>query len=879
MSKRENETYAPLELLDSIQRNSSSVALNPVLFNVKNYSYIWDNLKHNLRDYQMNAVAYFHYGLNYKKWDWGLSSEKPNTNLMDQNHFMFWMATGSGKTDIMAALILYLYKEQGMQNFLFTTTLTSIIMKTEDNFLNPLSPKYLFDKEIWIDGHRVKINQVSTFSVSPEPYTINILISNIDTLSNLANHHDKEGIGQIGTTLYDFIDRDYVILADEAHHFNAATKGAGGAYEETLDRLRNIGHKTYQLEFTATLNGMDGQSPIYKKYKDKVVARFDLGEFSKARYSKRVLQIASNLTDEQKMMQGLLMNIARQLFARDKGIKGFKPIILFKSSTKSRSKQAHQEFVQLINTLDEEKINAALAEVESTNQSIQLITDAVQRIRKEKPLRIITMLKQQFSTIGDINDEKDTQFLDYVNTLESPDSPYRVVFAVEKLTEGWDVLNLFDIVKMDDSKVSKAATNREAQLVGRGARYYPFTLPGESTPSYQRRFDKSDFESQLLETLLFHTIRKDKYIDNITKSYREIGLNVLINRDAATVYSTQLKNAVRNLPAWQHGVVFENQLRRTNKDDYQNLSDYGVQFSYTYDLRNQSLLQNVAQYSVNNPKDDETTMIIELSSRVLQHASYELEFYRYQTLKRYLPGLRSLKSFFNDYVEPVQVKVTVDSDRQKITVAERLTIAKDYLNTLAAKIKKNYLKEVGTASFSPVSIKDRFDSYSRTLPDPQTVTDPKYSKKPRSGLWFPFTVSIGDQEEQHFVDMIQNNIDAINNIIGPKRSFMLLRNDEVAHHLTLHEINGIRNYMPDFILVINGQDYGTVQFYLEPKGVQLKEKDAWKQKLLLQIEQISQIKGYAASAKLYGLPFFSSSASGSFKKELLQKLNSIFATD
>ncbi|MEE6654757.1 DEAD/DEAH box helicase family protein [Limosilactobacillus fermentum] len=879
MSKRENETYAPLELLDSIQRNSSSVVLNPVLFNVKDYSYIWNNLKHNLRDYQMNAVANFHYGLNYKKWDWGLYSEKPNKNLIDQNHFMFWMATGSGKTDIMAALILYLYKEQGMQNFLFTTTLTSIIMKTEDNFLNPLSPKYLFNKEIWIDGHRVKINQVSTFAVSPESYTINILISNIDTLSNLVNHHDKEGIGQIGTTLYDFIDRDYVILADEAHHFNAATKGAGGAYEETLDQLRNIGHKTYQLEFTATLNRMDGHSSIYKKYKDKVVDRFDLGEFSKARYSKRVLQIASNLTDEQKMMQGLLMNIARQLIARDKGIKGFKPIILFKSSTKSRSKQAHQEFVQLINTLDEEKVNAALSEVESTNQNIKLITDAVQRIRKEKPLRIITMMQQQFSTIGDINDEKDTQFLDYVNTLESPDSPYRVVFAVEKLTEGWDVLNLFDIVKMDDSKVSKAATNREAQLVGRGARYYPFALPGESTPSYQRRFDKSGFESQLLETLLFHTIRKDKYIDNITKSYREIGLNVLINQDAATVYSTQLKKAVRNLPAWQHGVVFENQLRRTNKDDYQNLRDYGVQFSYTYDLRNQSLLQKIAQYDLNNTKDDETKRIIELSPRVLQHASYDLEFYRYQTLKYYLPGLRSLRNFFNDYVEPVQVKVTVDSDRQKITVAERLTIAKDYLNTLAAKIKKNYLKEVGTASFSPVSIKDRFDSYSRTLPDPQTVTDPKYSKKPRSGLWFPFTVSIGDQEEQYFVDMIQNNIDAINNIIGPKRSFMLLRNDEVAHHLTLHEINGIRNYMPDFILVINGQDYSTIQFYLEPKGKQLKEKDTWKQDLLLKIEQISRIKGYAGEAKLYGLPFFSSSASGSFKKELLQKLNSIFATD
>ena len=227
----------------------------------------------------------------------------------------------------------------------------------------------------------------------------------------------------------------------------------------------------------------------------------------------------------------------------------------------------------------------------------------------------------------------------------------------------------------------------------------------------------------------------------------------------------------------------------------------------------------------------------------------------------------------------MQVKVTVDSDRQEIPVAEQLTIAKDYLNVLAAKIKKNYLKEVGTSSFSPVPIKERFNGYSRALPDPKTLNDPKYSERIRNGLWFPFTKSIGDQEEQHLVDMIQNNIDAINNIIGPKRSFMLLRNDEVAHHLTLHEINGIRNYMPDFILVINGQDYGTVQFYLEPKGVQLKEKAAWKQKLLLQIEQISQIKGYPADAKVYGLPFFSSSASGSFKKELLQKLNSIFATD
>ena len=35
-----------------------------------------------------------------------------------------------------------------------------------------------------------------------------------------------------------------------------------------------------------------------------------------------------------------------------------------------------------------------------------------------------------------------------VNTLEDDDNPIRAVFAVDKLNEGWDVLTLFDIVRM-----------------------------------------------------------------------------------------------------------------------------------------------------------------------------------------------------------------------------------------------------------------------------------------------------------------------------------------------------------------------------------------------------------------------------------------------
>ena len=45
-------------------------------------------------------------------------------------------------------LILYLY-EKGYRNFLFFVNSTNIIKKTQENFLNPDTSKYLFNKEIY----------------------------------------------------------------------------------------------------------------------------------------------------------------------------------------------------------------------------------------------------------------------------------------------------------------------------------------------------------------------------------------------------------------------------------------------------------------------------------------------------------------------------------------------------------------------------------------------------------------------------------------------------------------------------------------------------------------------------------------------------------
>src|SRR5207253_9669103 len=90
------------------------------------------------------------------------------------------MATGSGKTLMMAGLILYLY-QQGYRNFLFFVNSTNIIEKTKDNFLNPASIKYLFNQDINVANRRVHVLPVENFEAA-NPGEINICFTTIQKL-------------------------------------------------------------------------------------------------------------------------------------------------------------------------------------------------------------------------------------------------------------------------------------------------------------------------------------------------------------------------------------------------------------------------------------------------------------------------------------------------------------------------------------------------------------------------------------------------------------------------------------------------------------------------------------------------------------------------
>lgn len=152
-------------------------------------------------------------------------------------HLLFNMATGAGKTMMIAALILY-YFEKGYRHFLFFVNKNNIVYKTENNFIDPTHPKFLFTEKILQGDTVIPIRKVETFSQYSDG--IEIKFTSIQKLYNDI-HTEREN----QTTLADLHELNLVILGDEAHHLNAQTKGKK---QGELDLEKEMNERTSDAE-------------------------------------------------------------------------------------------------------------------------------------------------------------------------------------------------------------------------------------------------------------------------------------------------------------------------------------------------------------------------------------------------------------------------------------------------------------------------------------------------------------------------------------------------------------------------------------------------------------------------------------------------------
>lgn len=836
--------------------------VNSFLNQLPNLYYIDENLKHTLRRYQQSALLYL---------NWSQKQVDANEKY---NQLMFNMATGSGKTDVMAAVILYLFKEFKYTNFLFISNTTAVVDKTKENFLNTASEKYLFSAPINIDGERIDIKSVESFPINQEPNTIYLKLSTVQSLSNELYDPQENAL-----TFDDLEKHKIVILADEAHHFNAQTKKnqrEETSWENLLDQIRRSNKLNRQLEFTATID-VDKED-VYEKYKDKIIYKYDLSKFMEEGYSKNVFRLQANNDNMQKLLNAVLLSQYRKRIAQKLEIPNFKPILLVKSNRIKTSHTVKDDFLSMIENLSTESLNEFLL----TNQKLNLSSMALSLTYKywlsQDLVKAVSEIKQDFNinttinvneggTKGLLSDNVDFRNL---NSLEDIDNPFRIIFAVAKLTEGWDVLNLYDIVRVSEEKESSTLkqTNSEAQLIGRGARYYPFVYKGDK--SYTRRFDNSSSnEKRLLETLYYHTINDSKYIDNLNKSFDKMDL--IVNQDADyQTFSAKVKSKFKQTSFYKNGSLFYNKTEEVPDSEYKNIGDYGIDnftmvIDYNLSTTENRLRDDIFQINDSNTRYDNVVEFYNNDDyRLIKKAIARNKFYRFDNMKRYLPMLSSIKEFIKSQKWLGNLKVMArvpDQYNVDLSLMEKLSVLDITLRRIQTNIVKSYRKERGTNEFISIAVRDAVKDYSKIVPQPsnkKVVNELIQPKKMNDADWFPYDYAITDQLESSLINLISSMVDEF------KRKYQnvyLIRNEETISSWKLHEFENkvtkhYEGYMPDFILVL---DNGKImyQVYVEPKGEQLLEKDAWKEELLESIRPENiDIIGENKDVKLYGVKFY-----------------------
>lgn len=819
-----------------------------------------------LREYQGHA---FSNTLEY------LSNAKLSKNR--QTHLLYHMATGSGKTVMMAGLILHYYS-LGYRNFLFFVNQTNIIEKTKANFLDTASAKYLFAESIEIDGMQVAINEVSNFAAA-DPNAINLCFSTTQKL-----HIDFLAPKENSLTRDDFEDAPVVMISDESHHVNTRTKKATKAEDEedrsweyTVSSAFLSNQDNVLLEFTATVDLRDRN--ILRKYKDKIVFDYPLARFRESGFTKDFQNFQSVLDPWGRTLQALVLSEYRRALFADGSVYS-KPVVLLKSQRIDDSIAFYGEFFQRLNRLTEDEIldmatdglmKQAIGYFQEKDPSLRSLRSSIQQGFAEENAIIMN---------GSTDNSTAKQLA--VNSLEDHSNPYRIIFTVDMLNEGWDVLNLYDIVRLYETRQGGKAgkpgayTIKEAQLIGRGARYFPFLLDNESMERDQedkfvRKYDHDlDNPNRLLETLLYHSKQDSKYITELRLALRETGLLP----DEVTEVTYELKPSFKQTDFYHNAMVFSNSREEVSRDEVTQLDNRVKSAIYQLDVRHApsrlvSLFDTYTSQTDTSENPKMYTIRRKINQMPLNVALGSLARYdalRFEVLQYYFPHLESTREFItsSDYLG--ETEITFQSDTETLTAADLRTGLDKVFRSVASYMAGIKVTYRGTHQFEATRLNEVLRNKRLQIANPvegglgtSQANDPDSSRRINleDADWYVYNDNYGTSEEKSFVKYFSTVVD------GLKQRYdevYLVRNERLAP-LAIYSFATGERFEPDYLLFLRkkGQAYEQQQIYVEPKGTHLLDTDKWKEDFLLAIEQKAiphTIYVDNTDYRIIGLPFY-----------------------
>lgn len=825
--------------------------------------YIGPNLNPNiaLRDYQEEAFRYF---ITYVES--GLRKNK-------QIHTLFHMATGSGKTVIMAGLILYLYT-QGYRKFLFFVNQNNIIEKTKENFLNQNSMKYLFADAIELMGEQVQVKKTDNFAFC-DNRAINICFTSMQQL-----HLDMNTPRENAPTDEDFEDEKIVLISDESHHINTATKQLTKTekadievnrknWEDTIERIFRANRDNVLLEFTATADLKDPN--VEKKYLDKIVYDYTLAKFRESGYTKDFKNMQGDYDRWTRTLLALVLSEYRRHLFGDSG-QNIKTVVLLKSKIIKESKEFYDEFYQRLNTLRADEI------LQFKDSENEYLSNAIRYfLAKDASLNaLVADLKLGFAMEHSIilnsrseAEEKEKQVA--VNSLEDEDNPYRIIFTVDMLNEGWDVLNLFDIVRLYETRDGRNGkpgkiTISEAQLIGRGARYCPYQME-EDQPRNKRKYDNDlTNEYRILETLLYHSMQDSRYITELRYALTQTGLLP----EKFTEREYRLKDSFKQTDFYKQALVFSNKKRKKSRSKvkeidkkiqsgfYQHKVSTGASFIFGLFDEDNNTAEGTVKASQYKFK--------EIPLNITESAMENFEILKFNTLGSHFPNLKSKKEFLQDDHYLGNITLQIESPYEKVRAIDLYDGVMKILQDVSTHIQKIKAEYEGTKEFyaSPIHkvLRDKKiyvdNPHGDGIGISQALTVNEYRMDLSFEDWYVYTDNYGTTEEKAFVKYFKG----IEYDLAKKYDEMYLVRNERIPALAIYEFDTGERFEPDFLLFLRkkGTDgFLQEQIYIEPKGSHLLEKDQWKEDFLLKIEKQGIPKKVYADDNKYriiGLPFF-----------------------
>ncbi len=698
---------------------------------------------------------------------------------------------------------------------------------------------------------------------------INIIFTTIHGLANIISEPKENSL-----SIDDFKANKCVLLADEGHHLNSETKKKRTkeedknikSWEAITRKVFNAHEENYLLEFTATA-GIKENTKLREKYDGKLLFDYPISKFYTDKYSKEIYLLQSNLSKIDRAILAILLSQYRKNVFTDELKQNFKPTILFKSKNNKKCDEFYEEFLRKIDNLDINDVRKLKNHIDANDAILNQVFKYF--IDKDPTLKsLISEIQREFSKEkcviihSGIKDKKNiSSIISKLNDLENYRNPIRSVFATDMLNEGWDVKNLYDIVRLYDTNTTKEVT-QEAQLIGRGARYYPFEY--DDSLQYQRKFDnQADHVLKICEELYYHSHQDIAYISNLKEELNRQGVP---SDNQIQEIHLELKSNFIQTDFYKEKSIYINEPLSVSKEEIVGFNNYFDKQEFEFEINSSDIKiekHNAEESPATNKMKYKSIQMVDFDKRLIYHVfNKKRGFYNFENLLIKFPNLGSKKTFIESpqYLGNISICFEgIKQDIDNLTTENKMKGLEFVFSEIEKLIKENAVQFKGSEEFYKKKIQDVFQNKTLYKSTGSNVIGIGQSNKSNNDRylniidedWYFFNEHFGTDQENYLVKFIHKIYQQLENNFN---EIYLIRNEEF---FKIYDFKNGEGFCPDFVLfLIKDNDPTHLQIFIEPKGSHLIEHDQWKNAFLLNIESKCIIIDNNEEYKIWGLPFY-----------------------